>query len=74
MYKKALTAEPSPDQETWIQFQIVRLARGVKRPHLAASGLHSLSENRDSLVRRIATVLQREPLPAAQFSQQGGNR
>lgn len=60
LYKNALIAGPSPDQETRIQFQIVRLARTTKRQDLALNGLRFLDEHNDSLVRRMAAVLQSE--------------
>lgn len=66
LYKKALIAGPNQDQATWIQFQIIRLARGTNRRDLTQAGLRSLSEDHDSLVRRMAAVLQSEepqPLP-----------
>lgn len=66
LYKQALVAGLEPEQEAWAQFQIVQLARGTKREEFARSGLRSLSENSDSLVRRMAAVLQTElPRPTS---------
>ncbi|MEP7151887.1 MAG: tetratricopeptide repeat protein, partial [Nitrospira sp.] len=58
LYKQALVAGLNPEQETWAQFQMVRLARSALRQDLAQGGLRSLSENNDSLVRRMAAVVQ----------------
>ena len=60
LYKQALVAGLEPEQEAWAQFQIVQLARGVKREEFARNGLRALNENSDSLVRRMAAVLQTE--------------
>lgn len=59
-YKQALAAGLEAEQESWAQFQIVQLARGVKREEFARSGLRALSGSSDSLVRRMAAVLQTE--------------
>ncbi|MBA2487436.1 MAG: tetratricopeptide repeat protein [Nitrospira sp.] len=69
-YKQALVAGLSSEQEAWTQFQIVRLAHSTRRQDLAQGGLRSLSENNDSLVRRMAAVL-RTGL-AQSVSPQGG--
>lgn len=58
LYKQALVAGLPPEQETWSQFQVVRLAHHSKRNDLALAGVRSLSENHDSLVRRMAAVWQ----------------
>jgi len=58
LYKEALLAGPSRDQAMWIQFQLIRLARDTKRRDLAHAGLRSLGTDGDSLVRRMAAVLQ----------------
>jgi len=58
LYKEALLAGPSQDQAIWIQFQLVRLARDTKRRDLAQAELRSLGADDDSLVRRMAAVLQ----------------
>ncbi|MBI4001843.1 MAG: tetratricopeptide repeat protein [Nitrospira defluvii] len=66
LYKQALVAGLNSEQETWAQFQVVRLARNTKRQDLTQGGLRSLSENNDSLVRRMATLLQTDqaqPVP-----------
>ncbi|MCC2642979.1 MAG: protein of unknown function, TPR-like [Nitrospira sp.] len=60
LYKQALIAGPSPEQETRIQFQIVRLAQATKQKDLARNGLRHLDEHDDSLVRRVSAVLQTE--------------
>jgi tetratricopeptide (TPR) repeat protein len=57
-YKQALRGGLNPEQEIWAQFQIVRLAQHSKHPELARGGLRALSENDDSLVRRMAAVMQ----------------
>jgi tetratricopeptide (TPR) repeat protein len=63
-YKQALRGELNPEQEIWAQFQIVRLAQHSKHPELARGGLRALSENDDSLVRRMAAVMQSDqPVP-----------
>ncbi len=58
MYKRAVIAGLEPDQEAWAQVQLVQLARGAKREDFARNGLRALSVNRDSLVRRLAAVLE----------------
>jgi tetratricopeptide (TPR) repeat protein len=58
LYKKALVTGLAPEQDTWSQFQVVRLAHYSKRKDLALRGFRSLSENDDGLVRRMAAVLQ----------------
>lgn len=66
LYKEALVEGLAPEQETWSQFQIVRLAHRSKRKDLARGGLRSLNENNDGLVRRMAAVIQSiqaEPVP-----------
>ena len=70
LYKQALVAGLDPEHETWAQFQIVRLAHHSKRQDLVQGGLRSLSENNDSLVRRMAAVLQSDQ--AQPVSNQGG--
>ena len=57
-YKQALRGGLNPEQEIWAQFQIVRLAQHSKQSELARGGLRALSENDDSLVRRMAAVMQ----------------
>ncbi len=57
-YKQALAEGLPPEYETWAQFQVVRLARHAKRQDLAQRGLRALSEHPDSLVRRMAAVVQ----------------
>ena len=57
-YKQALRGGLNPEQEIWAQFQIVRLAQHSKHPELAQGGLRALSESDDSLVRRMAAVMQ----------------
>ncbi len=67
-YKKAVVAGLEPDQEAWAQLQMVQLARGVKRDEFARNGLRALSVSQDSLVRRLAAVLETdvpESKPAA---------
>ena len=67
LYKQALVAGLSPEQETWAQFQIIQLARNTKRQDLAQGGLRSLIVSNDSLVRRMAAVLQTDlaqPVPS----------
>ncbi len=58
LYKQALVAGLNPEQATWAQFQLVRLAHTAKRQDLAQGGLRSLSDHPDSLVRRMAAVVQ----------------
>jgi tetratricopeptide (TPR) repeat protein len=60
LYKQALVAGLEAEEEAWAQLQIVQLARGVKRDEFARNGLRALNENSDSLVRRMAAVLQTE--------------
>lgn len=60
LYKQALVLGLEPEQEAWAQFQIVQMARGVKREEFARNGLRALQENSDSLVRRMAAVMQTE--------------
>ncbi|GMV50193.1 tetratricopeptide repeat protein [Nitrospirales bacterium NOB] len=72
LYKQALIAGPSADQTIWIQFQIVRLAKETKRQDLARGGLRVLGEHTDSLVQRMAGVLQAD-VPQVQVGQ-GGRR
>jgi hypothetical protein len=55
-----LVAGLEAEEEAWAQLQIVQLARGVKRDEFARNGLRALNENSDSLVRRMAAVLQTE--------------
>ena len=69
-YKQALRGGLNPEQEIWAQFQIVRLARHSKHPELARGGLRALSENDDSLVRRMAAVMQSDQ--AQSVPNQGG--
>jgi hypothetical protein len=70
LYKQALVAGLPPEQETWSQFQVVRLAHHAQRKDLALGGLRSLSENNDHLVRRMAALLQSDQ--AQPISSQGG--
>ena len=66
MYKEAVVAGLEPEQEAWAQLQMVQLARGTKREDFARSGLRALSVNPDSLVRRMAAMLETElPEPPA---------
>jgi len=66
MYKEAVVAGLEPEQEAWAQLQMVQLARGSKREDFARSGLRALSVNPDSLVRRMAAMLETElPEPPA---------
>ncbi|MBS0168904.1 MAG: tetratricopeptide repeat protein [Nitrospira sp.] len=58
MYKRAVIAGLEPDQEAWAHIQLVQLARGAKREDFARNGLRALSVNQDSLVRRLAAVLE----------------
>ncbi len=67
MYKEAVVAGLEPEQEAWAQLQMVQLARGVKREDFARNGLRALSVNPDSLVRRMAAMLDNElPEPPAE--------
>lgn len=70
MYKQAVVAGLEPQQEAWAQLQMVQLARGSKREDFVRSGLRALSMNPDSLVRRMAAVLETE-LPQPQVGQGG---
>jgi tetratricopeptide (TPR) repeat protein len=70
LYKQALVAGLTPEEETWSQFQVVRLAHHSKRRDLVLSGLRELSENHDSLIRRMAAVLQSDQ--GQPVSQPGG--
>ncbi len=60
MYKQAVVAGLEPEQESWAQLQMVQLARGSKREEFARNGLRALRVNPDSLVRRMAAVLETE--------------
>ena len=71
VYKQALVAGLNQEQETWAQFQLVRLAPTAKRQDLAQGGLRALSEHTDSLVRRMAAVVQ---AGQAQLPQNQGGR
>jgi tetratricopeptide (TPR) repeat protein len=71
VYKQALVAGLNPELEVWAQFQLVRLAHRAKRQDLAQGGLRSLSGNTDSLVRRMAAVMQ---TGQAQLAPQQGGR
>lgn len=70
MYKQAVVAGLEPEQEAWAQLQMVQLARVVKREDFARSGLRALSVNPDSLVRRMAAILETE-LPEASADKRG---
>lgn len=66
MYKEAVAAGLEPEQEAWAQLQMVQLARDTKREEFARNGLRALSVNPDSLVRRMAAMLDNElPEPPA---------
>ena len=66
MYKEAVAAGLEPEQEAWAQLQMVQLARDTKREDFARNGLRALSVNPDSLVRRMAAMLDNElPEPPA---------
>ncbi len=71
VYKQALVAGLNQEQATWAQFQLVRLAHTAKRQDLAQGGLRALSEHTDSLVRRMAAVVQ---AGQAQLAQNQGGR
>jgi tetratricopeptide (TPR) repeat protein len=71
VYKQALVAGLNQEQATWAQFQLVRLAHTAKRQDLAQGGLRALSEHTDSLVRRMAAVVQ---AGQAQLPQNQGGR
>lgn len=60
MYKQAVVGGLEPEQEAWAQLQMVQLARGSNREDFARSGLRALSVNPDSLVRRMAAMLETE--------------
>jgi hypothetical protein len=70
MYKQAVVAGLEPEQEAWAQLQMVQLARVVKREDFARSGLRALSVNPDSLVRRMAAILETE-VPEASADKRG---
>lgn len=72
MYKGAVVAGLEPDQEAWAQVQMVQLARGVKRDDFARNGLRALSVSQDSLVRRLAAVLESDVQEAK--AGQGGKK
>lgn len=66
MYKEAVVAGLDPQQEAWAQLKMVQLARGSNREDFARNGLRALSVNPDSLVRRMAAMLETElPEPPA---------
>lgn len=72
MYKQAVVAGLEPEQESWAQLQMVQLARGSKREDVARNGLRALRVNPDSLIRRMAAVLETDmPQPPAG---QGGKK
>lgn len=60
MYKEAVAAGLEPEQESWAQLQMIRLARGTKREEFARSGLRALSVHPDGLVRRMAVMLEND--------------
>ncbi|MBX3341492.1 MAG: hypothetical protein KF711_07875, partial [Nitrospira sp.] len=70
MYKEAVVAGLEPEQEAWAQLQMVQLARGEKREDFAKNGLRALSVNPDSLVRRMAAMLDNE-LPEPPVDKRG---
>jgi hypothetical protein len=70
MYKEAVVAGLEPEQETWAQLQMVQLARGSNREGFVRSGLRALSVNPDSLVRRMAAMLETE-LPEPPVDKRG---
>ncbi len=72
MYKQAVVAGLESEQESWAQLQMVQLARGSKREDVARNGLRALKVNPDSLIRRMAAVLETDlPQPPAG---QGGKK
>ncbi|HNM60478.1 MAG TPA: tetratricopeptide repeat protein [Nitrospira sp.] len=70
MYKEAVVAGLELEQEAWAQLQMVQLARGEKREDFAKNGLRALSVNPDSLVRRMAAMLDNE-LPEPPVDKRG---